>query len=241
MGGRIDVYIDVASLYSYIAFHQLLKNQDVLKQHGVEVEIHPILLGAMNGSTGNKPPWTLPAKAAYLKHDSRRSLAFAGLTGASAPGDLMVAGRTQLPMRALHHVKTRHPAAAYEAAWRRLLRAFWVLHRPPNTPEALAAALSSAGESGEASPFTADEVRDIVAAAASAECKDALRRTTDEALGRGAFGAPWLWVTNGATGRSEPFFGSDRWHHVYEFLGLPYQNVVLLPPSGSGEAPPAKL
>jgi hypothetical protein len=29
---------------------------------------------------------------------------------------------------------------------------------------------------------------------------------------QGAFGCPWFWVTN-SEGKSEPFFGSDRYVH----------------------------
>jgi 2-hydroxychromene-2-carboxylate isomerase len=61
------------------------------------------------------------------------------------------------------------------------------------------------------------------------EIKDLLSSVTKEALDKGAFGAPWFWVTNDV-GASEPFFGSDRFHFIYKFLGLPYQDVALLPP-----------
>ncbi|KAI1212471.1 thioredoxin-like protein [Annulohypoxylon truncatum] len=252
MGGHIDLYIDLASLYSYIALVQVLKTRDLLKQHSVEIEIHPVLLGAINAGSGNKPPWILPAKAAHSAHDSRRSLHAVGLHSVSAPGDLFEAGKTQLPLRALHFIKTRYPAAVYLAAWRHLFHAFWTLHRPPNTAALLREALSAASASAPAADFAnvsggkaaaegegrgggkrlfaAPEVDAIVDAAGSAEYKDALRRTTETALKRGAFGAPWLWVTNSETRQSEPFFGSDRWHHVYEFLGLPYQEVALLAP-----------
>ncbi|KAI1376663.1 thioredoxin-like protein [Hypoxylon crocopeplum] len=243
MGGRIELYLDIASLYSYITLIQVLKTQDLLKQHSVEIEIFPVLLGAINAGSGNKPPWTLPAKAAYGAHDSRRSLHAVGLTNVSPPGDLMEAGRTQLALRALHYIKAHYPTATYLATWRYLLHAFWTLHQPPITPSSLRSALSgvtstfptsSSGseEEGEGIPlFAAPEVEQILRAAESPEYKDVLRGATETALKRGAFGAPWFWATNAATGQSEPFFGSDRWSHVYEFLGLPYRDVALLPPS----------
>ncbi|KAI0114961.1 thioredoxin-like protein [Daldinia grandis] len=250
-----------ASLYSYITFIQVIKTQDVLKQHGVEIDIHPFFLGAINAGSGNKPPWTLPAKAVYGAHDSQRSRRAVGLSNVSPPGDLMQAGRTTVPLRALLYVKARYPAATYLATWRALFHAFWTLHRPPITPEALDETLSSIPASAGLAPaasaaaaaasppetlakgqggerlFAAEEVAEILRAEKSAEYKDALRETTQRALDQGAFGAPWLWVTNAATGKSEPFFGSDRWSHVYAFLGLPYQDVELLPPGavkGSG-------
>ncbi|KAI2630696.1 thioredoxin-like protein [Hypoxylon sp. NC1633] len=248
MGGRIEIYLDIASLYSYIALIQVLNTRELLKQHSVEVELYPVLLGAINAASGNKPPWTLPAKRKYGGHDSRRSLSTVGLTQVSPPGDLMEAGRTQLALRALHHIKATYPEAAYLATWRHFLHAFWTLHVPPTNPSALRAALEgvpaptpnpSSSPSSSSSPdaasvpkplFTTDDVDRIASAAEKPEYKDLLRRTTEEALSRGAFGAPWLWVTDAATGRGEPFFGSDRWSHVYEFLGLPYRDVTLLPP-----------
>ncbi|KAI1090891.1 thioredoxin-like protein [Rostrohypoxylon terebratum] len=242
MGGHIDIYLDITSLYSYIALIQVLQTRDLLKQHSVEVEIHPVLLGAINAGSGNKPPWVLPAKATYASYDSRRSLSAVGLLNVSPPGDLFEAGKTQLPLRALHFIKTHHSTPVYLSSWRYLLHVFWTLHQPPNTPEALRGALSAApadfyavaeadkGREGGARLFAAAEVDAIVQAAASPEYKDVLRQTTETALKRGAFGAPWLWVTNAETQQSEPFFGSDRWHHVYEFLGLPYQQFALLAP-----------
>ncbi|KAI2472046.1 thioredoxin-like protein [Annulohypoxylon bovei var. microspora] len=253
MGGHIDLYIDLASLYSYVALIQVLKTRDILKQHSVEVEIHPVLLGAINAGSGNKPPWVLPAKRAYSAHDSRRSLQAVGLRHVSPPGDLFEAGRTQVPLRALHYIKASFPPATYLAAWRYLLHAFWTLHQPPNTLELLRDALSAVpadflsradvsgvkGDEGGRRLFAAPEVDAIVQAAASPEYKDVLKQTTATALERGAFGTPWLWVTNADTKQSEPFFGSDRWYHVYEFLGLPSQEVALLPPGA--EEPKSKI
>lgn len=61
----------------------------------------------------------------------------------------------------------------------------------------------------QGSLFTGEEVRRIMAAAATDALKQTVKDTTQAALDRGAFGAPWLWVSDGR-GRGEPFFGSDR-------------------------------
>jgi glutathione S-transferase kappa 1 len=96
--------------------------------------------------------------------------------------------------------------------------------------------LQSGVVSGNKSPlFTAEEVDAILKAASSQPIKDTLKKTTQDALDRGAFGAPWIWVTNSA-GVSEPFFGSDRFHYVYKFLDLPFQDIALLPPALPGKA-----
>ncbi|CAJ2510188.1 Uu.00g060880.m01.CDS01 [Anthostomella pinea] len=251
MGGRIECYLDIASYYSYVTFIQILKSQELLKQHSVEVEIHPVLIGAINAGSGNKPPWTVKAKAAHSKYDTARSAKAVGLKDASPPGDLMEAGKTQLPMRAMHYIKANHAPQTFTTTLHYLFHAFWTLHRPPNTPAALQEILleipadfgldslnynrsSSSGSGGLL--FCDEDVEAILQAAASQEYKDALKGKVEEALGRGAFGMPWLWVTtDDAPGAGEPFFGSDRWHFVYEFLGLPYQGVALLPPGGKAK------
>lgn len=82
--------------------------------------------------------------------------------------------------------------------------------------------------------FSEDEVRRIMEAAGSKEMKDAMRAATEKALGQGAFGAPWIWATN-RDGKAEPFFGSDRFRFIYKFLGLPFQDVKLLPATASSK------
>jgi glutathione S-transferase kappa 1 len=58
-----------------------------------------------------------------------------------------------------------------------------------------------------------------------------LLANTQKVLDQGAFGAPWMWVRNTA-GREEPFFGSDRFHFVYAFLGVPFHDIEIVPGSG---------
>ncbi|KAI8959134.1 thioredoxin-like protein [Daldinia sp. FL1419] len=252
MGGHIDLYLDVASLYSYIAFVQVIKIQNVLKQHSVGIDITHCVPALLTPNPGNKPPWTLPAKAVYGTFDTQRSLRAVGLPNLTPPGDLMQAGRTPVPLRALLYIKSRHPGDTYLRTWRALLHAFWELHRPPITPDALRetlagipADLNLAGDVGTSAEggnrlFSDAEIDEILKAEKSDECKAKLRETTQKALDQGAFGAPWMWATDAKTGRSEPFFGSDRWSHVYAFLGLPYRDVELLPP-GNAKGSESKL
>jgi glutathione S-transferase kappa 1 len=63
--------------------------------------------------------------------------------------------------------------------------------------------------------FSPKEVDEIMAAAETKEWKDRLLANTQEALDKGAFGAPWFWVRN-VEGKEEPFFGSDRYVSVGE-------------------------
>ncbi|GAP87537.2 putative DSBA-like thioredoxin domain-containing protein [Rosellinia necatrix] len=252
MGGKIECYLDIASYYSYIAFVQLQQNRELLNENGVEIEIHPFLIGGVNAASGNSPPWLVPAKARYSKYDTRRAAAALGLKDVSVPGDLMEMGKTLLPMRAMTYIKAAFPAAVYTAAFGYLFHAFWTLHKVPNGAPVLREVLSeipagfslaslslslprdaSAAGTGTGTGaerlFTPEQVARVLDAVALAEVKGALKARVDEALARGAFGAPWIWATD-ARGRGEPFFGSDRWHCVYDFLGLPYRKMELLPP-----------
>ncbi|KAK0646145.1 thioredoxin-like protein [Cercophora newfieldiana] len=243
MGGRIDCYVDIASFYSYIIFLDLLRNRDLLKAHSITVEFHPFLLGAVNAGSGNKPPWTLPAKATYGLHDAKRTIARFPNLPIQFPADLMSVALTVLPLRALHFIKRTYPdPEVFITTLHYFFHAFWA---PPNVNltraenvkmvlEQVPAGFKGAGDAGEEKLFSKDEVEAILKGAGSQEMKDLLKGTTQKALDQGAFGAPWLWVTNEG-GKSEPFFGSDRFHFVYQFLGLPFQNVALLPPANQSK------
>ncbi|KAI1752857.1 hypothetical protein F4782DRAFT_498825 [Xylaria castorea] len=248
MGGKIECYLDIVSYYSYIGFVQLQQNKELLRHNGIEVELHPCLIGGINAGSGNRPPWLLPAKAKHSKYESKRAARAVGLMNISVPGDLMKVSKTMLPMRALTYIKSAFPEEVYTTAFAYLFHAFWTLHKVPNSAPVLAEVLSeipegfrlscfnSSASSTTPNPassskklFTSEQITQILDAASMAEMKAALKARVDEALARGAFGAPWIWATD-AQGRSEPFFGSDRWHFVYDFLGLPYQKLQLLSP-----------
>ncbi|OHE94636.1 DSBA-like thioredoxin domain-containing protein [Colletotrichum orchidophilum] len=243
MGGRIDAYIDIASLYSYIAFTHIINNQALLAAHGVQVDIHPVLLGAINAASGNKPPWTLPAKAVYGNFDARRSSARAGKPGITTPESFMERSMTVGPLRALHFIKANYPDATYQTAWHWFLHCFW---EPPNhnltKPDVLAKALVDAPKqypppaNGTAQDrlFSEADVKKILQGAGSQEIKDSVKAKTQEAIDHGAFGAPWFWAVNDQ-GKGEPFFGSDRFHFIYEYLSVPYQDIAILPPRGKTE------
>lgn len=59
----IRIYLDCNSPWSLMAYTRLRRDRPLLEQHGVDIEMNPIFLGGINVGSGNKPPWTLPAKA----------------------------------------------------------------------------------------------------------------------------------------------------------------------------------
>lgn len=182
---------------------QVFLNLDIIQQH------HTMVL---TGHTGNRPPWTNEIKAAYLKYDSRRAAERVGLFGIQGPPDLMAVSHTVSPLRALHYIKANYPKETFLATFESLFKAFWT---PPHVnliPEenlraVLQGATENPGKGGGKKLFTEEEVEKILKARGG--MKDVLMATTQRAVDQGAFGAPWIWVTN-AKGEQEPFFGSDR-------------------------------
>lgn len=166
---------------------------------------------ATDSLQGNKPPWLLPARSRYLNRDSQRAARRVSKPNLQFPKEnFMSRAMTLSPLRALHFIKANYPTATFISAFHCLFDAFWT---PPNADltdaATLAKTLAAATETPEGGRklFTEDDVKRIMEARDS--MKEAVKKETEKVVALGAFGAPWLWVTN-AQGQSEAFFGSDR-------------------------------
>ncbi|MCY1179772.1 2-hydroxychromene-2-carboxylate isomerase [compost metagenome] len=108
---------------------------------------------------------------------------------------------TLLLMRGAVAMQLRQPErfAAYVEA---IYRAMWVDQRNLGDPAELGAVLAAAG-------FDPEE---LLALTAEPEIKEALKSATEEAVRRGAFGAPTMFVGE------RMFFGQDRLDFVREAL-----------------------
>jgi len=220
MGGHIDCYLDLSSIYSFFTLTYLLKNRELLTSHDVTVDFVPIFLGGVNHGSGNKPPWTLPAKAKYGKFDSDRAKKYHGLENISVPDFFPPV--TLLPQRALCYIKTKFSSEVFEKTWLALFHSMWIEHNNITLAETFTESLKSTGY------FSQTEVESITKSTAEKEWKDTLLENTKKILDQGAFGAPWMWVRNSA-GKEEPFFGSDRFHFMWEYLGVPWHDIEILP------------
>lgn len=75
--------------------------------------------------------------------------------------------------------------------------------------------------------FSDNEVTEVLTAAGDSKIKTQLQATTVRVVkDQGAFGCPWFWVRNGR-GQAEPFFGSDRFHYMWDFLEIPHGDLAL--------------
>lgn len=121
-------------------------------------------------------------------------------------------------MRCMGYIKARFGAGRWEQTFGEICKAVWSEEVDTAQVGGLREVLTRL--------FTELEAEEIMTAGQESKWKNALKQKTQEALDRGAFGAPWFWVTS-ATGISEPFFGSDRMHMMWEFLGLPWSDIQL--------------
>ncbi|KAF2172629.1 hypothetical protein M409DRAFT_62390 [Zasmidium cellare ATCC 36951] len=219
---KIRIYLDCNSPWSYFAYTKLRRDRPLLSQHGVDVEINPIFLGGINVGSGNKPPWTLPAKARLGGFDLPRAIKYFQVDPLTSPPFFPI--MSLLPMRCLLYAKENLPYEQYENAFGDLWHFLWREHKDVSKPEVLAECLGR--------HFGREDVERIIKAGTDPKYKKMLTDETAMLVEKGAFGAPWWLVTN-KEGVEEPFFGSDRFHFVYQFLGVPFQDIEILPPGSS--------
>jgi 2-hydroxychromene-2-carboxylate isomerase len=184
---EIEFFFDVGSSYSYLAATQM---DGVAERTKVPVRWRPFLLGGVFKATGNNLPISLPAKAKWMVHDMTLWAHHYGI-GFKVPSRFpLITLRTQ---RALVATERIAPAAVPAFA-RALFQAYWVEDQDVTTDPVIGAAARSANLDADA----------IIAAIDAPETKERLRASTDEAVSRGAFGAPAMFVGDAL------FWGNDR-------------------------------
>ncbi|KAJ5333860.1 uncharacterized protein N7506_007643 [Penicillium brevicompactum] len=206
MPGKIDAYVDCVSPYSYYATLYLRKNRKALESHGIEVEFHPVFLGGINVGSD------------YSKFDSERACRYFGVPPIKTPEFFPIL--SIMPQRCMIYIKKQFSQEKFEATFLTLWE--WMFYKSIDIskPEQLAKLFQSNG-------YSDSDIRQIFEAASSPEYKQALTANTQTALDKGAYGAPWFWVRN-SEGKEEPFFGSDRFAFMWQYLGLPFQDVAIV-------------
>jgi 2-hydroxychromene-2-carboxylate isomerase len=184
---RVDFYFDLSSPYSYMAATQL---EALGARAGAEVAWRPIVLGALFKAVGNDMPARVPNKARWMGQDLMRWAEHYGVPwqmSSHFPANTIKAMRLILVDEA--------KAAAVALAG---FRAMWAEDRDL-TAEAELGRIAAAGGLDPAAALQAIE---------DPKVKDRLRANTDEAIARGAFGAPTFVVGD------ELFWGNDRLQFV---------------------------
>ncbi len=194
MSRQLEFYFDFGSPTAYLAHKRL---GQLSAQYGLEVVYKPMLLGGVFKATDNTSPVAIPAKGAYMmQHDLPRFVARYGVELNFNPHFPI---NTLNLMRGAIAAERLGCADAYIDA---VYDAVWVHGKNMGDPEVVAAALSDAGLDAGA----------LMELAQDSDVKAALIAATDEAVARGTFGAPTLFMDG------EMYFGQDRLDFVEEAL-----------------------
>jgi 2-hydroxychromene-2-carboxylate isomerase len=188
---KLEFFYDYVSPYSYLA------NSQVSKVAGSNLVYRPMFLSAVMQATGNRPPGTLEVRGKYLRKDIARWAEHYGIEYNRNP---------KFPLNTLKALRLAIVAqrdGMFDQVHEALFEASFVSQSDLAEETVLAEIMQTAGM---------DEARTF-ARVAEQSVKDELKANTDEAIGRGAFGAPTFYVGE------EMFFGNDRFDFITEALG----------------------
>jgi 2-hydroxychromene-2-carboxylate isomerase len=184
---RVEFFFDYGSPYSYLADRLL---PELARRTGAEIVYRPMLLGGVFRATGNRSPMQEPVEA-------KRRYAGAALARTARLLGIPFAPNPHFPIDTLRLMRTAVTAqrsGSFAPLHAALYPAFWVDGVNLGDERAIAAVAEKAGIDGAA----------LLAGAASDAVKAELRANTEEAVARGAFGAPSLFLG------AELFFGVDH-------------------------------
>jgi 2-hydroxychromene-2-carboxylate isomerase len=185
-------HFDFSSPYGYLASEKI---EALAARHGRGVDWRPMLLGVAFKATGSQPLTTIPLKGDYTKHDLPRSARFHGVAF-NMPAKFPIA--TQAPARIVlwQRDRDRDRCAALVHAF---YRAYFVDNRDISDPEVAADTAATAGvHRGDAR---------------------AVRVEVGEAVAKGVFGSPFIFVLRDeGDDPGEPFWGIDRFDQVERWL-----------------------
>jgi 2-hydroxychromene-2-carboxylate isomerase len=194
MAKTLEFFYDFGSPATYLAHTQM---PGLAARSGADVRYRPMLLGGVFKATGNQSPIVIPAKGAYMGgHDLPRFARRYCVPFKLPPGFPI---NTLALMRGAIVAEEEGSAESYIAA---MFRAIWADGENMTEPKVVAGVLTAAGLDAQHFFARIDEQ----------PIKDQLKANTEEAVARGAFGAPTFFVGE------EMFFGQDRLDFVEEAL-----------------------
>ena len=196
MPAPIEFFFDFSSPYAYFASEDI---EPLAQRSGRSVWWRPILLGAVFKVTGGAPLTQLhAAKDGYSRRDFERSAAFAGVPYRHP--DPFPIGAVAAS-RAVLWLQREQPDMA-TAFIHAVFRDFFAGGVDVSRPEAVTAVASGLGI--DAAALTAGTQDELI--------KSALKLQNDEAIARGVFGVPTVFVDG------EMFWGHDRLPHVERWI-----------------------
>lgn len=195
MPAPIEFYFDFSSPYAYLASEKI---EAIATRFGRSVAYKPILLGAIFKTLGGAPLTEVRLKGDYSRRDFARSARFAGVPF-NLPTPFPIG--TVAAARGLLWLQSQGSSKSVSYV-HRCFRAYFAEGRDLSQPEVLAEVARDLGIDPKA----------LAAGTQEPAVKDRLKALNDEALARGVFGAPFIFVDG------EPFWGHDRLPQIERWL-----------------------
>lgn len=195
MTKKLEFFFDYVSPYSYLANSQLNSVKEI------EIQFRPMFLGGVMKATGNKPPGALPVRGKYLTKDIKRwakhyeiSFKFNSIFPQNTLKSL------RLSLAAQNH-------GVFNNIHQSLFDAMFVYNQDLSQDSVLVEIIKK---------NSLDDYH-LMEEIENPSIKSALKQNTDEAIARGAFGAPTFFIDE------EMFFGNDRFEFIKKALSQKYE------------------
>jgi 2-hydroxychromene-2-carboxylate isomerase len=188
---ELECFFDCSSPWTYFAFESLLRMQDEI---GVTIQWRPFLVGgvfnSVNPSVYNSRDKPVPAKAAYSKKDQQDWARYLGLPILYRPTVFPVNS-----VKAMRACIVLEPEDRLVRFAREAFKSYWIDDRDISRNPVLTEICCKLDIDAEK----------LLSAIDQPPVKDMLRANTQEAIDRGSFGSPTIFV-----GGDDMYFGNDR-------------------------------
>ncbi|MEL6185097.1 MAG: 2-hydroxychromene-2-carboxylate isomerase [Myxococcota bacterium] len=196
MAKTIEFFFDLSSPWTCLAFHNIRKRLD---PEEVTIRWRPFLVGGVHNQVNEA---YVEARANDISQPKWRQLMQALMDWAALSGVTMNFPSQFFPLRSVHAMRfccaLEHDPAALVRFAEVGFEAYYTDQKNLDDPEVLTVLAEAAGLDGEALRRRSTEQ----------EIKDHLRANTAEAVERGAFGSPSIFVPFGEGERL--YFGNDQ-------------------------------
>ncbi len=190
---NIEFHFDFGSPTAYLAFTQL---KIIAERNKTVIEYYPILLGGVFKATGNNPPASVPAKGKYMMTDLQR---YADKYRVPYERNPFFPVNTLSLMRGAISYQDEGDFIKYIEV---MFKNMWIEPKNLNDEDVLKKVLIE-------NNFDFD---DFIKRITDQNVKNRLISNTENAVKKGAFGAPTIFVGD------QMFFGQDRMEFVEEYL-----------------------
>lgn len=194
-GAPLEFYFDFSSPYGYLASERV---DAIAAEFGREVLWRPILLGVIFKITGQSPLVSQNLRGPYHARDMERSARKHGIAFA-LPNPFPFS--SIYACRIFYWLESNDPAKARDYA-HAVYRAAFTRNQPVAEAEDAIAVAVERGHDRDA----------VIAGMQDPAIKERLREETQNAVHKGVFGSPFIFVDG------EPFWGNDRLSEVREWL-----------------------